>query len=96
MLKVRMMLGYRLLKSNTHTLRCRPVTGSSTCPPCCAANTRESPERTVGATMFRRRSSVRYRKSNEAMLAATRSGIIPVKRVRANASGMRFSRATIS
>ena len=51
MLKVRMMLGYRLLKSNTQTLRCRPARGSSTWPPCCAACTRESSPRTLGATM---------------------------------------------
>ena len=56
---VRMMLGYRLLKSNTQTFVCRPVRGSRTWPPCCAAWTRESSPRTVGATILCRSSSVR-------------------------------------
>ena len=59
MLKVRITLGYRLLKSNTQTLSCMPVTGSRTCPPACAADTRESLERTVGATIPRLPSSER-------------------------------------
>ena len=62
MLNVRMMLGYRLLKSNTQTFSCSPVTGSSTWPPCCAACTRESSERTVGATILSRSSSDKIEK----------------------------------
>ena len=40
-----------------------PAYGSSTWPPCCAACTRESSLRTVGATMPRRSSSLRDRES---------------------------------
>ena len=53
MLNVRIRLGYRLLKSNTHTLSCTPGRGSSTWPPACAANTRASSLRTLGATIRR-------------------------------------------
>ena len=50
----------------------------------------------VGATMPRFSSSLRYTKSNEAMLAATRSGVMPASWLRANASRTRSSFCTIS
>ena len=84
MLNVRIMLGYRLLKSNTHTLSCTPGDAvRARGRPLARHNTRESSLRTLGATMRRLCSSARYRKSNDAMLAATRSGVMPVSLLRA-------------
>src|SRR5215813_7299146 len=60
---VRIRLGYRLLKSNTATSVNSPGTESSTAPPCTSSALRSGS--TLGAANPRRRSSGRYRRSNE-------------------------------